>query len=209
MTASGMLDEIAAVERELFAELSPPYATIVADPPWPQKGAGALVGREGFGDATGASKPMPYSTMTVAEIAALPVAGLAAADAHLYLWTTNGFLRDAFDVIEAWGFRYSTTLVWTKAPMGGGLGGAYGISTEFLLYARRGRLPERQRVGTTWFAWKRRYDARGKPLHSAKPPPALDVVESVSPGPYIELFARERRLGWDSWGWGYERAASA
>lgn len=191
----------------VFAELNPPYSTIVADPPWPQQGAGALTGREGFGDATGASKPMPYSLMPVADICALPVGGLAAPDAHLYLWTTNGFLRQAFDVLEAWGFAYSTTLVWAKNAMGGGMGGAYGISTEFLLFARRGHLQPRSRVTGTWFQWRRRYDARGKPLHSAKPLAALDLIESVSPGPYLELFAREPRLGWDSWGKGYEVAA--
>ena len=192
-----------------FAELSPPYATIVADPPWPQSGAGALRGREGWGDATGASKPMPYSTMALEDIAALPVEGLAASDAHLYLWTTNGFLRRAFDVVDAWGFTYSTTIVWAKKPMGGGLGGAYGISTEFLLYARRGSLPEKCRVPSTWHQWKRRYDARGKPLHSAKPIPALDMIEQVSPGPYVELFSRDQRLGWDAWGWGFEREGAA
>ena len=204
-----MSDVQSAGNRAAFDGLTPPYATIVVDPPWPQKGAGALKGRLGWGDATGASKPMPYSTMSVAEIAALPVADLAAPHAHLYLWTTNGFLRDAFDVLTAWGFRYSTTLVWAKAPMGGGLGGAYGISTEFLLYARRGSLAPMSRVKGTWFQWKRRYDARGKPLHSGKPLAALDLVEQVSPGPYVELFSRTERIGWDAWGWGFEREEMA
>ncbi len=96
-----------------------PYRTIVADPPWPQKGGGSLKGREGFLDAGGPSLALPYHTMTVEEIAALEVP--AGPDAHLYLWTTSGFLRDAFRVVEAWGFRYSTTLVWAKAPIGHGL----------------------------------------------------------------------------------------
>jgi N6-adenosine-specific RNA methylase IME4 len=123
------------------------YRCIVIDPPWPQKGAGALRGREGFGDATGASKPMPYATMSLDAIAALPVRQLAdPTGCHLYLWTTSGFLDDAFDVLRTWGFRYSTTLVWAKKPMGGGMGGDYGISTEFVLYARRGNLPALSRV---------------------------------------------------------------
>lgn len=191
----------------MWEGLSPPYRTIVADPPWPQKGAGALTGPMGFGGAKGASKPMPYSVMTLEEICALPVADLAEKDAHLYLWTTNGFLRSAFDVLQAWGFRYSTTLVWAKNPMGGGLGGAYGITTEFVLYARRGALPARQRVTGTWFNWRRPYGSNGKPTHSTKPDGFLDVVEQVSPGPYVELFARRQRLGWDSWGKGYEVAS--
>jgi len=187
--------------------LSPPYATIVADPPWPQSGGGPLTGPAGFGGAKGPSKPMPYSTMPVADIAALPVTDLVSDAAHLYLWTTNGFLRSAFEVMAAWGFRYSTTLVWAKNPMGGGLGGAHGITTEFVLFGRRGTLTAHGTTNTTWFNWKRPYRHNGKPEHSAKPEAFLDLVEQVSPGPYIELFCRRQRLGWDSWGHGYEQSA--
>ncbi len=187
--------------------LTPPYRTIVADPPWPQSGGGPLTGSAGFGGARGASKPMPYSTMTLEEIAALPVLNLIDGPAHLYLWTTNGFLRAAFDVLDAWGFRYSTTLVWAKNPMGGGLGGSFGISTEYVLFARRGTLPAVGRVSGTWFNWRRPYRHNGKPEHSAKPEAFLDAVEQVSPGPFVELFARRQRLGWDSWGFGYEASA--
>lgn len=174
------------------------YRCIVADPPWPQKGGGPLCGRMGFGDATGASKAMPYALMSLPEIAALPVSELAHPDgAHLYLWTTNGFLDDAFDVIRAWGFRYSTTLVWAKAPMGGGLGGAYGISTEYCLYARRGALAPTRRVRGTWFNGKRPYDERGKPMHSAKPREFYDLVSTVSPDPRLALTGPSppKRLG--------------
>jgi len=174
------------------------YSTIVADPPWPQKGGGSLMGREGFLDAGGKSLPLPYKTMTIDEIAALPID--AAPDAHLYLWTPSGFLPDAFRVVAAWGFRYSTTLVWAKRPIGFGLGGAYGIATEFVLFARRGKLPAIGRVGRNWFDWKRPYDKRGKPRHSAKPPAFFDLVQTVSPGPYLEMFARDSRPGWDAWG---------
>lgn len=175
------------------------YTTIVADPPWKTM-AGPLTGREGFGDAQ-RSKPLPYPTMSVTQIMALPVASVAAQAAHLYLWTTNGYLRSAFAVARSWGFRYSTMLVWTKNPMGGGLGSdAYGISTEFCLFCRRGKLPALRRFGTTWFNWKRPYDERGKPKHSAKPPEFFAMVDQVSPGPFLEMFAREQRLGWDAWG---------
>lgn len=174
-----------------------PYRTIVVDPPWPQKAGGPLTGREGFLDTRG-SLPMPYRTMTVPEIAALDVP--ADPDAHLYLWTTSRFLRDAFGVLEAWGFRYSTTLVWAKAPIGAGLGGAYGIATEFVLFGRRGNAPTLERVGRNWWTWKRHYDERGKPMHSAKPEEFYAMVENVSPGPYLDMFARRTRIGWDSWG---------
>ncbi len=169
------------------------YATIVADPPWKVK-AGTLRGREGFLDANGASRDLAYPAMSVEEIKAYPAP--AADDAHLYLWTINRYLPDAFEVVKAWGFTYSTTLVWCKKTMGGGLGGAYGISTEFVLFCRRGTLPATGRVPRTWFEWKRPYDKRGKPKHSAKPPELQEMVETVSPGPYLEMFAREHRLGW-------------
>lgn len=121
-------------------------------------------------------------------------------NAHLYLWTINAYLEDAFDLLRIWDFDYSTTLVWAKNPMGGGLGGSYGISTEFVLFARRGSLPTKSRVTGTWFNWKRPYDERGKPRHSAKPPEFFRMVEEVSPGPYLEMFARDNRAGWDAWG---------
>lgn len=173
------------------------FQTIVADPPW-ETMAGPLTGREGFGDSR-KSKPLPYPTMTVDQIAALRVPHLAD-DAHIYLWTINRYLRDAFTVLEAWGFKYSTTLVWAKAPMGGGLGGCYGLATEYVLFGRRGSLKALNRMGRNWFDWKRPYDERGKPRHSAKPPEFFSMVESMSPGPYLEMFARAPRAGWSVWG---------
>ena len=138
--------------------------------------------------------------MSLDAIKALPVAELAAPDAHLYLWTTNGYLPHAFDILRAWGFSYSTTLVWAKTPFGGGgLGGAWRITTEFLLFARRGSLPAKTEIIGTWWHEKRPYEG-GYPKHSAKPASFQDRIEQVSPGPYLELFARRQRLGWDTWG---------
>jgi N6-adenosine-specific RNA methylase IME4 len=162
--------------------------------------AGPLCGREGFADSGGPSRALPYPSMTLDQIKAMRVVDVADAHSHLYLWTTNGYLRDAFDVAAAWGFKYSTTLVWAKAPMGGGLGGAFGICTEYLLYCRRGSLQHRKKIGRTWFDFKRPYDLRGKPNHSGKPEEFYGVIEQVSPGAYLELFARQNRLGWNSWG---------
>lgn len=178
------------------------YRSIVVDPPWPQKGAGTLAGRMGFGDATGSSKPMPYATMPVEQIAALPITQLAdPIGCHLYVWTTNRFLEDALRLARGWGFSYSTTLVWAKKIMGGGTGGdAFGISTEFIIYARRGNLPALTRIKGTWFTWKRPYDHRGKPMHSAKPEGFYVMAEAVSPGPRLDMFARRGRMGWDCWG---------
>lgn len=157
-------------------------------------------GRQLFGVTDNAARHLEYPSMSVDAIKAMRVTDVAATDAHLYLWTTNGYLRDAFDVAQAWGFQYSTTLVWAKKIMGGGLGGAFGISTEFLLFCRRGSLAHQRKHEGTWFDFKRPYDLRGKPNHSAKPGEFYAVIEGVSPGPYLEIFARKNRLGWDAWG---------
>lgn len=175
------------------------YSTIYADPPWEVK-AGPLCGREGFLDSGGPSRDLAYPSMTVDEIKALRVAEVALDDAHLYLWATNGYLPAAFGVAKSWGFQYSTTLVWAKKVMGGGLGGAFGISTEFLLFCRRGSLRHERKHEGTWFDFKRPYDERGKPMHSGKPGEFYAVIEGVSPGPFLEMFARKNRLGWDAWG---------
>lgn len=176
------------------------YHTLVVDPPWPGMKAGPLRGRGGFLDATGASRDMPYGLMSEEDLMVFPIDKWAAPDSHLYLWTTNKHLPMAFALLEDWGYTYSTTIVWAKNPMGGGLGGAWGISTEYVLFGRRGKLPATGRVTGTWFNWKRPYDERGKPRHSAKPNAFYETVMQVSPGPYIELFARDPRPGWDGWG---------
>lgn len=182
---------------------APLYRTIVADPPWEQPDSGARTQSTAGnwkGKWLGYVSEIPYARMTLAEIAALPVADLAEPDAHLYLWTTNRFLEDSYTVARAWGFRFSTLLTWCKAPMGIGLGGAYTITNEYVLYCRRGSLAPKQRADSTWWQFKRPYNENGAPAHSRKPDGFLDVVEAVSPGPYLEMFARRQRLGWDTWG---------
>ena len=178
-----------------FDELTPPYSTIVADPPWAYP--------EGLPHNWAPDKardPLPYSSLDVDAIAAMPVADLAAPDAHLWLWTTNRYLRDAYGVLDGWGFRFSQLIVWCKPIMGVGPGGAFSNTTEYVLFGRRGKLAHLHRVPSTWFQWPRG-------AHSVKPAAFGDLVEQVSPGPYVELFARSPRLGWDSWGHGYEGAA--
>lgn len=176
------------------------FSTIVADPPWEHKDSGRRT-RSGANDnwngkwlESSNRSVVPYDRMTLDEIKALPVGDIAAKDAHLYLWTTNGFLREGFEVLDAWGFRYSTTIVWCKKPMGLGLGGAFSITTEYVLFGRRGNLKHTGKVDTTWNAWKR------QPAHSQKPDAFNDLVEQVSPGPYLEMFARRARFGWSYWG---------
>lgn len=188
------------------------FGVIVADPPWHTM-AGPL--RAGVGEGwqfrpgQGSSRPLPYQSMTLDQIKGLQVSTLAADDCALYLWTINAYVEETYAVARSWGFKPSTLLTWCKAPMGSGLGGVHGISTEFVLYARKGS-PEEKRTPGTWFegeasdamgfGWKRFY-VNGKPAHSAKPEAFYDKVHEATPcGPYVELFARRARLGWDYWG---------
>ena len=180
----------------------PKFRTIVADPPWDTR-TGPLGGGmgEGFTGGNGRNRPLGYPTMSLREIAALPILDLADPEgAHLYLWTINGFLEESFGIVREWGFEFSTLITWAKKPMGSGLGGAWGLATEHVLFCRRGRCPDGERIGRNWFDWKRPYRADGKPDHSRKPDAFLDHVERVSPPPRVELFARRARFGWDYWG---------
>lgn len=178
-----------------MARVSGKYRTICADPPWDIRRLESP-GAEAFG--TGArplrSVKLPYPTMSLDEIKALPVASLAAPEgAHLYLWTINAYVEQAYAVARSWGFKPSTLLTWCKPPMGLGPGGAFSITTEYVLFCRRGSLKACRRIDSTWWAWSLRQ-------HSAKPEAFTDMVEQVSPPPYVELFARRQRLGWDTFG---------
>jgi len=181
-------DELGAIAAsgDLRAQLK--FKTIVADPPWR-----TTTGPAGFGYGGSGHLKLKYPTMTIAEIKALPVGELADEAAHLYLWTTNILVRPAYEVVEAWGFKPSVLLTWAKNPIGIGLGDAFGITTEHVIFGHRGGLRPLRREPSTWWNWK-----RGR--HSAKPEAFIDMVESVSPGPYLELFARRNRLGWATWG---------
>jgi N6-adenosine-specific RNA methylase IME4 len=181
------------------------YRAIVADPPWhydswpasmPGSQSEKAAIRRGETVNTRLRKPLPYASLSVPEIAALPVQGLADPEGcHVYMWTTNRYLRDAFTVFEAWGVRYGQTLVWAKTPMGLGPGGTFAQSAEFILFGRIGTLRHLRRVDSVWFNWPRMDRA-----HSRKPDAFLDLVETVSPGPYLEMFSRRSRLGWDTHG---------
>jgi N6-adenosine-specific RNA methylase IME4 len=185
------------------------YRTIVADPPWDHTdGTGAKL-KVGFGrtqrvlDGPSISTGLTYPAMTLDQIRTLPVSDVAEIDAHLYLWVTNRYLRDVWSVAEAWGFRGVSIQTWCKPSRGFLGGGAFPSNTEFFLFARRGNLPARGKATGRWFLWPRRFGPpvregeKRNTMHSAKPEHFIDLVESVSPGPYVELFARRQRLGWD------------
>jgi N6-adenosine-specific RNA methylase IME4 len=161
------------------------YQCLLIDPPWPQRLAGKYQKNQRPGT-------MPYPTMTVADIAALPVASLAANGAHLWLWTTNQFIEDGFRLISQWGFTYLAPIHAIKPS---GFGNYFSHRTQTLLFAYKDRcyfpqaryLPNIIHVGNP-----RR--------HSEKWQETFEYIESVSPGPRLELFARAKRDGWHAWG---------
>jgi N6-adenosine-specific RNA methylase IME4 len=132
--------------------------------------------------------------MTVEAIAELPVhRWIHPEGAFVFLWTTNRYLPDAFDVLSAWQFRYRQLLVWTKGDASPFAGSVAPNCAEYLLVGRKGGA---RRIGT----WPSSVIAANRGEHSRKPDVFGDLIESVSPGPYLELFARRQRLGWDTWG---------
>lgn len=193
------------------------YRTIVADPPWPIAWTGGAATRvNGRGERHRNLKfkaDLPYARMAIEDMCALPVSGLAEDDAHLYLWIPDEFLIEGAGarVARAWGFDPGRILVaedgeahtaasllyWRKR--GFGLGRFPRPMHEALLVCQRGRLPFGATDVGSVQTWKFPYE-NGARAHSRKPDGALDLIERVSPGPYVELFARRARFGWDYWG---------
>ena len=166
------------------------YRTIVADPPWEYE---RFVGRTVGGGEGWEARGLPYPSMTLAEIAALPISDLAETDARLFCWTTNRYLPFIFDLLRGWGFAYQQMLAWRKTNASPYPGAVAVLDLEWLAVAQRGT------AGRLDFARSSLVEAAIR-RHSEKPDAALDLIEQVSPGPYLEMFARRQRLGWDTWG---------
>ena len=161
------------------------FPTIVIDPPWDW-------GDEGDNNQLGRAKP-DYSTMSLRELILLPIKELSDVDCHLYLWITNRSLPKGFELFKNWGFRYITALTWVKPSFG--MGNYFRGQTEHVLFGVKGSQPlKRKDVGTVFMA------ERGKQGHSSKPKEFYGLVESCSPGPYLEMFSRSDREGWTMWG---------
>lgn len=169
------------------------FQTVLADPPWR------------FQNRTGKVAPEHrrldrYDTMTLDEICGLPVTDHIAPNAHLYLWVPNALLPDGLRVMDAWGFRYVSNLIWAKrrkdgGPDGRGVGFYFRNVTEPILFGVRGAMrtlePGRRQVNMI--------ETR-KREHSRKPDEQYELIESCSPGPYLEMFARHPQAGWHVWG---------
>jgi N6-adenosine-specific RNA methylase IME4 len=179
------------------------YACVMADPPWLEEGGGRI--------KRGADRH--YALMPTSDIAALPVSSWAATDAHLYLWVTNNFLEDGLLVLKAWGFRYVTKIDWFKGDVDDelpvermydanlqiGIGQYFRGVTESCLFGVRGALPYRVLDGGKRAQGRTGFHAP-RLAHSVKPEKFRAMVERVSVGPYLELFARRPAKGWDVWG---------
>lgn len=162
--------------------------TVVADPPWEPRLGAAWQTR--FTDK--ARPQAQYKTMTLDAIKALGVPPTVRHQAHLYLWCLNQHLDWGYDVARTWGFEPQQMLTWCKPGLGTG---QFQCNSEQILICRRGSRHGNPfgTTGGTWFTWP-----RGR--HSEKPGAFYELVERCSPGPYLEMFARHRRDGWEAWG---------
>jgi N6-adenosine-specific RNA methylase IME4 len=177
-----MMDE---QQRLAVKPLKGKFRTIVIDPPWDYPGIPER------------SRPT-YATMPQEELLALPVRLWADDPAHLYLWSSNANLRDAFELMKAWGFEFKTMITWVKPSFG--IGSYFRTSTEHILFGVRGHLLTRVRnVGTHFTA--------PKTFHSEKPDAFYELVERASYPPYVDVFARKKRPGWSAWNSAIHEAA--
>ena len=170
------------------------FKTILADPPWR------------FQNSTGKVAPehrrlSRYGTMRLDAIKELPVSRVAADTAHLYLWVPNALLPEGIEVLRAWGFQYKSNLIWHKVRKDGGSDGR-GVGfyfrnvTELLLFGVKGKNNRTLKPGRT----QTNIIVTRKREHSRKPDELYPIIESCSPGPRLELFARFKREGWRQWG---------
>jgi N6-adenosine-specific RNA methylase IME4 len=173
------------------------YRVIYADPPW----SFATYSRKGKGRSAEAH----YDCLSLADIKALPVGEWAAPDCVLLLWTTDPLLDKAMDVIRAWGFTFKTVgfywaklnkshrLLYSERDFFTGLGFWTRANPELCLLATTGHPQRRSRAVRKLIVSPRRE-------HSRKPEEAYQRIEALCDGPYLEIFSRARRPGWDAWG---------
>lgn len=164
-----------------------PYRTILIDPPWPQ----TLTGKRKRSKGSPA-EAMPYESMTLEQMLRLPVKALGSEDAHLWLWTTNQFLEDGFVLMRAWGFKYLAAIHAIKPT---GIGNYFVHRSQTLLFGYKSKCKfplDRYKPNII--------EVSDPKCHSEKWDETYEYIESVSPGPRVELFARRKRPGWDVWG---------
>ena len=173
MSAQGWITNLDELKGQRFG-------CLYIDPPWPYENQ----------SSRGATSNH-YSAMSLRAVADLPIPDLAAAKSHLHLWTTNAFLGDGIQLIEHWGFSFKSMLIWIKPQIG--MGNYWRVSHETLLLGVRGKLTFASNEHRSWISVDRK-------RHSEKPDQIRDLVQTVSPGPYLELFGRKPCPGWTVWG---------
>ena len=170
------------------------FGTILADPPWQFTNQTGKIAPEN-------KKLKRYKTMDLEEIKSLPVERVASKRSHLYLWVPNALLKEGLEVMEAWGFKYKTNIIWNKVrkdgePDGRGVGFYFRNTTEIVLFGTRGTKVRTLKPGRTQVNMIK----TKKREHSRKPDELYKIIEKCSWGPYLELFARGTRKKWTSWG---------
>lgn len=176
------------------------YSIIYADPPWDVKAGPPWA-------SNGISQKLDYPTMSIDEIKSLPIREMRDNPCRLFLWTINKYLKESFDILEIWDFKFSTMLTWCKKSNGLGLGGTFSLTTEFLLFGYYGKVGNKKRYDTTWWEVK-----RGK--HSRKPDIFRNMIDEAFEGNRLELFARPltpmwpTMPGWDVFGNEVEQSIS-
>lgn len=175
-------------DLQILARSGQKFGTVYADPPWPYGNQATRAATKNHYKA--------YNDLSIEDICNLPVAELTSDAAHCHLWTTNGFLREAFDVLAAWGFIYKSCFIWVKPDFG--IGNYWRVGHEFMLFGIKGKAPFGNNSQQSWI-----YEQAGE--HSAKPAKVRNIIELCSPGPRLELFGRREVENWTVWGNEIER----
>lgn len=181
------------VAKDFLTQFIKPFKTILADPPWRFKSRNGKLSPEH-------DKCYRYPTLTLNEIKSIPVQLVADKNSHLYLWIPVSMIKDGLEVMANWGFNYKTSITWEKTrkdglPDGSGYGHYFRNATELILFGVRGSLNTHKLSHSFPNIIRSR-----KREHSRKPDEQYELIESCSPGPYLELFARNKRKEWEVFG---------
>jgi len=156
--------------------------TLYADPPW------------SFNDKLDKTRNLSYETMSIDDLMDLPIQPVIDENAHFYLWSTSSHIHQALHLMEKWGFTYKTLIPWIKLTKNGknhfGMGHYFRATHEPLLFGVKGKL------GTNTNNTRNYLVAKMPARHSGKPDEMYEMIESNSPGPYLELFSRVKRPNW-------------
>ena len=170
------------------------FGAILADPPWEFKNKTGKI-------APQHKKTARYKTLSLEDIKSLPVERVSSKRSHLYLWVPNALIKEGLEVMDAWGFKYKTNLIWRKirkdgGPDGRGVGFYFRNTTEIILFGVKGKNVRTRKPGRTQV----NVIETRKREHSRKPDELYKIIEKCSWGPFLELFARGKRKNWTSWG---------